>query len=81
MTASFLCGEGAVHQQNKLECAAEALLLSALDPDDRALPAGVLPEDDPDGEGGDFARPGSCSGADGTERKVRRSVKACMGSV
>ena len=46
MTASFLCGEGAVHQQNKLECAAEALLLSALDPDDRALPAGVLPEQD-----------------------------------
>ena len=28
MTASFLCGEGAVHQQNKLECAAEALLLA-----------------------------------------------------
>ena len=74
MTASFLCGEGAVHQQNKLECAAEALLLSALDPDDRALPAGVLPEQDAHDKGSEAGRASAswqtaAAGADGTERK------------
>ena len=48
--------QGAVQEQGQLQGAAEALLLAALGPEDGALPAGVLPEEDADIKGGQLPR-------------------------
>ena len=47
---SFQRPERAVHQQHKLKRTAEALLLTALAPQNRALPAGVLAEQNAHGK-------------------------------
>lgn len=48
--------QGAVQEQGQLQGAAEAFLLAALGPEDGALPAGVLPEEDADIKGGQLPR-------------------------
>ena len=47
--------KGAVDQQQQLQHTAEAFLQLAFHPGQRTLPAGVLPEHDPQGEGGQTA--------------------------
>ena len=48
--------QGAVQEQGQLQGTAEAFLLAALGPEDGALPAGVLPEEDADIKGGQLPR-------------------------
>ena len=53
----FCFVESAVHQEDQLQHAAEALFPSAFDPGDRALPAGILAEDHAQGKGCQRALP------------------------
>lgn len=47
--------KGAVNQQQQLQCTAEAFLQFAFHPGQRTLPAGILPEHDPQRKGGQTA--------------------------
>jgi hypothetical protein len=71
-------------QKDQFQGAAEALLLLTLQPGDRALPAPVLAEQDPDGEGGQL--PGSMLDVATLSRQGRRRresphFRKCFGEI